>query len=276
MNVLSFHLLIESNHNRFFSGNISSVDDIEAIKAADAVILPQGCRESLYRLACRYCTHVFPNYDVFFEYPGKTGQDALFKKMGVPMPKTLSFQDASKFSNIPLPFSYPFVFKFSWGGEGKNVFLVGSSRELLQCLEKARAWEDQDKTGFVLQEYIPTDGRSLRVVVIDNNFYSYWRRVDDGGFYTNLARGAYIDHESSPDLQKRAVEMLRDFCGKTKINLAGFDFLFAARSANPAPLFLEINFCFRCHGLGGVDRYHLLLEQGIKQWLKNLSTPEPF
>ena len=187
------------------------------------------------------------------------------------MPETLSFRNTDSFINIPLPFSYPFVFKSSWGGEGKNVFLVSSPRELSHYLAKAREWEDQGKGGFVLQEYIPTDGRSLRVVVIGNNFYSYWRRVDDDGFYTNLSKGAYIDHESFPDLQKMAVKILQDFCDKSKINLAGFDFIFAARSTNPTPLFLEINFGFRCRGLGGVDQYYLLLELGIKQWLKNLS-----
>ncbi|MCK5405698.1 MAG: glutathione synthase [Desulfobulbaceae bacterium] len=266
MNVLSYHLCIEAAQNRILSGT-PSVDDIKALESSDAVILPQPCRESLYRAACRSCSQVFPNYDAFFEYQGKTGQDRLFKKMGVPYPQTFSFFDVNQFSAKASPLGFPFVFKLSWGGEGKNVFLVTSEKELAHCLVKARESEKQGEKGFLVQEYIPTGGRSLRVVVIHDRFFSYWRQDENGGFYTNLAKGAVLDHQSSPDLQEKAVHALRDFCRKTKINLAGFDFLFDEKSQDPLPLFLEINYCFRCKGLGGVGEYHKLLAQGIKEWL---------
>ena len=271
MNVLSYHLCIETDHNRVFSGDSPAAADIEAIKKADAVILPQGCKEILYRTACRHCAHVFPDYSVCYAYPVKTGQHALFKEMGVPHPLTISYQDISQFTDFPDSFLFPFVFKFSWGGEGTNVFLVRSEEDLRQCLARARKWEKQNKKGFILQEYVPTNGRSLRVVVIGNTFYSYWRQSTDAGFYTNLAKGAVVDRHSCPELQEKAVVMLKDFCPKTGINLAGFDFLFPATQKNPDPLFLEINFCFRCKGLGGVDRYHQLLEEGIRQWLSDLA-----
>lgn len=267
-NVLSYHLCIETEQNRIFSGPVPSKEDVEALKGADAVILPQGCRQSLYQAARRYCPRVFPNYDMYFKYPGKTGQHALFEKMQVPHPYTETFQALQDFSGLPASFSYPFVFKFPWGGEGANVFLVGSAQELDECLQRASQWEHEGKKGFLLQEYIPSGGRSLRVVVIDKEFYPYWRQVEDGGFYTNLARGAVIDYEAFPDLQKRAVLALRDFCGRTGINLAGFDFLFSETKNRDVPLFLEINYCFRCKGLGGVGKYHQLLEKGIKEWLQ--------
>ncbi len=167
-------------------------------------------------------------------------------------------------------FNYPFVFKFSWGGEGNNVFLIQSPKDLALCLERAREWERQGKKEFLLQEYVPTGGRSLRVVVIGNNFYSYWRKVADGGFYTNLAKGASIDRDSFPELQEKAVMALRDVCRKTGINLAGFDFLFSTQDPENTPLFLEINVCFRCRGLGGADSFNRLLVQGIREWLAQL------
>ena len=145
MRVLSFHMLIESDYNRVFSGNRPSAEDIEAIKAADAVILPQGCREILYRTARQYCDHVFPNYDVFFDYPGKTGQAALFKEMGVPHPRTFAFGGLQQFYKFECPFSFPFVFKFCWGGEGKNVFLLESADDLNQRLAMAVDLEKEGK-----------------------------------------------------------------------------------------------------------------------------------
>ncbi|MCB2184352.1 MAG: hypothetical protein KQH63_20175, partial [Desulfobulbaceae bacterium] len=270
MNILSYHLCIEADQNRIFSGITPSSEDILALQSSDAVILPQPCKESLYRAACLHCSHVFPNYDVFFEYQGKTGQNRLFQEIDVPHPQTVSFSDVNQFSVDACHLDFPFVFKLSWGGEGRNVFLVKSEKDLALCLEKARESEKSGGKGFIVQEYIDTGGRSLRVVVIHDRFISYWRQVADGGFYTNLAKGAVPDHQSAPELQEKAVCALRDFCHKTGINLAGFDFLFDAKNQDPAALFLEINFCFRCKGLGGVGEYHKLLEQGISEWLKDI------
>ena len=42
-------------------------DDLDAIRAADAVILPQGCYQSLYEMARKNCKHVFPNFDLVEE-----------------------------------------------------------------------------------------------------------------------------------------------------------------------------------------------------------------
>ncbi|MEN8199826.1 MAG: glutathione synthase, partial [Thermodesulfobacteriota bacterium] len=121
---------------------------------------------------------------------------------------------------------------------------------------------------------IPTDGRSLRVVVIGQSYYSYWRVASEDQFYTNLARGATIDHELFPHLQDKAVQEVKAFCGKSGVNLAGFDFLFSTtEEAPPPPLFLEINYCFRTKGLGGPDRYLDLLTAGIRKWLAGLPSP---
>jgi len=276
LNVLSYHLLIEAGRNRVYSGKPSE-DDVAAIQKSDAVILPQSGKKSLYRLARQYCTHVFPNYDAFFSYPGKTGQAALFKKMKVRYPETLIFESLSCFaeteSDVP---PYPFVFKFAWGGEGNNVFFVQSVPELDTCLDLAEKWEGQGKKGFVIQEYIPSASRSLRVVVMGSRFISYWRtHHDQNSFYSNISRGAEIDKDNDPDLQEAAVRELKKFCERTKINLAGFDFLFDSRQKKPKPLFLEINYFFRCHGLGGTDRYFELLVGAVNEWLAGIKADGP-
>ena len=276
LNVLSYHLLIESGRNRIYSGKPSG-EDVTEIQAADAVILPQGGKESLYRLARQYCTHVFPNYDAFFSYPGKTGQATLFKMVKVPHPHTLIFENLACFAERGKDIrTYPFVFKFAWGGEGNNVFFVQSEPELDTCLDLAKKWEGQGKKGFVIQEYIPSAGRSLRVVVIGSRFISYWRtHQDQNSFYSNISRGAEIDKDNDPDLQEDAVRELKKFCERTKINLAGFDFLFDSRQKKPTPLFLEINYFFRCHGLGGTDRYFELLVGAVNEWLAGIKTDGP-
>ena len=82
--ILSFHPLFEADQNRLCAGRDPGKEELEAIRRADAVILPQGCRESLYFMARKACPHIFPNYDARFAYPEKIGQVQLFQENRVP------------------------------------------------------------------------------------------------------------------------------------------------------------------------------------------------
>ena len=79
--ILSFHPCFNGDKNIICAGRAPTEDDLNLIRSADAVILPQGCNESLYKLAKKNCKSVFPNYDARFKYPGKIGQIELFNKM---------------------------------------------------------------------------------------------------------------------------------------------------------------------------------------------------
>jgi ribosomal protein S6--L-glutamate ligase len=273
LNVLSYHLLLETNNNR--PGAVVDASEIAAMKKADAIILPQGCKKELYQAARRHCSHVFPDYDAFYRFPGKTGQIDLFQQFKVPHPASLVFATLASFkqqSSVDL-LNYPVVFKFSWGGEGRNVFLLENEDQLNKCLQLSAKYEKEEKRGFIIQEYIPVNGRSLRVVVMADKFISYWRcHEKENNFYSNLARGAVIDRYSEPEMQEAAIRELKKFCAQSKINLAGFDFIFDPRQARPVPLFLEINYFFRCHGLGGPDGYLQLLVKAVREWLSRINS----
>ena len=200
--------------------------------------------------------------------------------MNAACPKTEAFLNMRAFTNrwdrLPerLPFDYPFVFKFPWGGEGDAVYLIESFSALERVIQMATAYETAGQAGFLLQEFIPAENRSLRVVVIGETFISYWRVLKEGnGFYASLAKGAEIDTKSDPDLQDIARASVSAFCEKTGINLAGFDLLFPATTragVRRESLFLEINYFFGRQGLGGSERYYTLLKAEIEKWLDGL------
>ncbi len=241
--------------------------ELAAIKSATAVILPQGCRESLYRMARQHCTNIFPNYDARFDYSGKIGQIRLFEEKNIPHPKTFCYRRINEFVSCPTELPFPLVFKFDWGGEGDTVFLIHSFSELEYSLEQAKIFEKSGQSGFLLQEYIPFQHRSLRVAVIGNRFISYWRVQNDfNSFHSNISKGAEIDYVSDPNLQEIAIHALKSFCKETKINLAGFDFLF---SSDNKPLFLEINYFFGRQGLGGSEKFYQILDEEIRTWIGN-------
>ena len=275
--ILSFHPCFIGDKNIICAGREPDYKDINAIKKADAVILPQGCKKSLYKAAKNNTSHIFPDYDAKFGYPGKIGQIKLFKKTKTKHPQTETFNKVKNFTDkfdhtfSKLPIHLPLVFKFDWGGEGDTVFLINSVSELDSMLKKAVEYEKTGQSGFMIQKFVPSLNKSLRVVVIGQKLISYWRILNkDDLCSTSIKHGAYIDHDADPDLQHAACMAAKLFCKNTSINLAGFDFLFASKNIRDIPFFLEINYFFGRKGLGGSENYYHILVKEIKKWLNNI------
>lgn len=275
--ILSFHPMITADRNIICAGRDPGQKDLTAIRQADAVILPQGCRKTLCKMAITHCPHVFPDYRARFEFPGKIGQSQLFTSLDLPYPYTeffVSIEDflnKTEYPNQTSKFDFPFVFKFDWGGEGNTVFYVDSPAEFEKIIEKTASFERTGHCGFLIQQLIPTDGRSLRVVVIGQKRIAYWRvPTCQDRFGTALSGGAEIDRDSDPDMQADGINIVDRLCHKTGINLAGVDLIFPAYSKNSSPLFLEINYFFGRTGIGGSDRFYAILESEVQKWLQKI------
>jgi ribosomal protein S6--L-glutamate ligase len=273
--IVSYHPFFEADKNIICAGREPDDQDLAAIRAADAVVLPQGCYQSLYEMARENCANIFPNFDARFKCAGKIGQTRLFQEINVPHPKTTIYSQLDSFyghhSDGQTALGFPKVFKFDWGGEGDHVYLITSPTELEEALQIAADFEKAGRAGFLIQEYIPSGNRALRVVVIGQTYISYWRIQDDiENFRSGVAQGAAIDAEAEPDLQQFAVASVKGFCNKTGINLAGFDVIYSADTKKKLPLFLEINYYFGRRGLGGSEKFYKLLNSEILNWLDNL------
>jgi len=231
----------------------------------------------LYEMARGNCANVFPNYDAKFKYPGKTGQIKLFRKFKICHPSTEIYPDVASFQikydrqSCSLTRRYPFVFKLNWGGEGDTVYLVNSSEYLKKILNQTAEFEKSGQSGFLLQTYIPSNNRTLRVVAVGQRLISYWRiQHNTANFHASLSKGAAIDSESEPGLQQKAVAVVKELCQKTGINLAGFDVIFSAEDGDPNPMLLEINYFFGRKGLGGSEAYYRILQAEIQAWLDGI------
>ncbi len=270
--ILSFHPVFVGDQNILCAGRDPGEEERTAIWQAQAVILPQGCRESLYSMASQGPAPVFPDYQARFRYPGKLGQASLFKKASIPHPETLIFPTLKTFRELSIkqnpPFDFPWVFKFDWGGEGHTVYLLKAWQDLDQAVEKAALFEETGQCGFVIQKFIPCGQRCLRAVVLHEKIILYWKiSAIESPVMTGMRQGASIDHQVDADVKKQAIAATRNLCKKTGINLAGLDLIFPEN--NTGPLFLEINHYFGRRGLGGSDNYYRLLTHAINDWLKS-------
>ena len=270
--ILSFHPIIEGDRNIICAGREPDEADLAAIRAADAVILPQGCTEALYRMARRNCPQVFPNLDVRFDFPGKCGQIRLFERYGVDHPKTRVFESTAGYHRAPLEIEMPAVVKFDWGGQGDTVYKICCEDELAAVIGEAAAYESTGQKGFLIQPLVDAGRRSLRVSAVGTRFVSYWRiQPPDAPFGAGVADGAAIDSRSDPALQMAGVEAARRFCCRTGLQLAGFDFIFdrdGVHAPPELPLMLEINYYFGRSGLGGSEQFYRILKEEVDLWLK--------
>jgi ribosomal protein S6--L-glutamate ligase len=272
-NVLSMHPVIEGDAF-YWDRSVWDKNLFAAIKGASAIILPQTVTRELYCLCTKMCPHVFPNYDLRFQWEGKMGDTLAFWAYGIKHPRTLVFPKVETLlgehpdmdHKVPELPPYPFVLKGARGGEGRQVWLLENAAELAAKIQTLRQFELQGSSGFVIQEYIPDLERDLRVVVIGSQVCSYWRRAQ--GFLHNVAQGGGIDAESDQDLQAAGREKVWQFCRRSGINLAAFDLVFPAGEADP--VFLEINYTFGRTGLGGAEKFYILLRDAVDRWLLRL------
>lgn len=264
--------------NLLCAGREPNEKEINAMRYAKAVILPQGASWPLYAAARKHCAYIFPNYDARFAFSGKIGQARLFWQTSAPFPATECFASIAEYQQRDTvsglsSFKFPLVFKFNWGGQGDTVFLAHNTKELERLLEKAETYQRTGQYGFLLQEFIPCGNKSLRVVIIYRELIAYWRIHSGTGieaFKANLSTGARHEAHADPQRTQAAIAAARAFCQQTDINLAGFDFIFAENEQTIKPLFLEINYYFGRRGLGGSEAYYALLTAQIQRWLDDL------
>ncbi len=195
--IASLHPCIIKDINILCAGRLLTVEEKKRLAKAWAVVVPQGVTAEVYKECRRLVPRVFPNYDLRFPLEGKVGDALLFEYFQVPHPRTLIFKSREAlFENYPdlemlpsLLSAYPLVLKANQGGEGAFVFLISSKQELIEKLDLLPKGPMHSE-GFVLQERIDHGGKDLRVVVLFDTIYAYWRvQTNPNVFLTNREPG---------------------------------------------------------------------------------------
>ena len=261
--ILSFHPCLTADAQVILGDRALGAEDLSLIRRAKAILLPQSCPEFLYR-ACRDSSAMlFPNYDKRYSRPGKVGQDRLFEEMGWPRPRTFRWDSIETFRQAH---SFPFLIKRDTSHEGDGVYLIKDPSDLQSALEEIERKRD---SVFLSQEWIPSEGNVLRVVLLGRKTITYWKRPSESGDrITTVNRGAQVDAAWKPDLQEKGASLAREISRDSGINLAALDFVLPLTSHDPEPLLLEINYYFGRRGLGGSLRYYRLLCDAAREWLE--------
>ena len=157
--ILSFHPCFDAHVQIILGDRRLDFQDLELIRGAEAIILPQGCPEDLFQACIDSGAHIFPDYAIRFKYPGKMGQCFLFKDFGLPHPKTLRWPAVKEFKKVYPdieihPHKLPFLVKDNKSHEAHGVFIVKDSLSLSEALDYLIHHEKSGLSGFVTQDLV--------------------------------------------------------------------------------------------------------------------------
>ena len=275
--ILSFHPRVKGHVNlRLTLKGLFSDNEAGLMASARAIVVTQSIKAHQYEFCRAHCSRLFPDYTHRFGFEGKYANIALFRKFNAPHPGTACYESVDNFkvrhfkNQEPL-MPFPFVLKGDRGGGGWAVFLIKDRGDLLGCLEILNDKRLHATRRFIAQAFVSHGGSDLRVVVVGRTVKAYWRcQHKPGEFRNNVGRGAVINYDLDPELRKKGIRCVKDFCSRTGINLAAFDVLFDRSRPEPEPLLSEINFLFGRKGLGGSPPFYELLNQAVRQWAREL------
>lgn len=190
---------------------------------------------------------------------------------GIPMPATYLAASGEEGKKILERITYPIVMKMPHGTQGKGVMFADSYSAAVSLLDAMVAL----KQPIIIQEFIDTEGRDIRAVVVgDKVVASMFRIAEEGEKRANIHAGAkgeacILDAKT----QKIAIETAR--CLGAEI--CAVDIL---ESPTRGPLMIELNLSPGLQGITsvtGIDVADIIaryLYDRTKQWQNNATIGE--
>lgn len=271
--ILSFHPCITADRQVILGSRAPDRREAELAARAEAVVLPQTCPESLFRLCREGGAPCFPSYDLRFAYPGKVGQARLFRERRLPHPETCIWSPMDALvrtvrASGSLPHRLPFFIKTDSDHEGRGIRLVRSSEEVMSALDELARRKGRTCEGVVTQSLVHTEGGVLRAVILGRRVVTYWKWGASAVTPASVSRGARIDPSWRPDLQQMGRTLALEVHQDLGVDLAALDMVFDMTAPSPRPLVLEINHVFGRRGLGGSETYYRMLFEAVCEWLQ--------
>lgn len=132
----------------------------------------------------------FPNSAAVWFYEDKIRQQWLFEKHNIRAIKSfISFskEETLDFLNCC---DYPIVSKEATNSGSEGVFLLKKQKQAERFCHKIfgaghkvhSSTYLRQKNYVLLQEFIPSDGFDLRIIIIGNNYFGYYRQIPQGDF----------------------------------------------------------------------------------------------
>ncbi len=135
-------------------------------------------------------------------------------------------------------FKYPAILKDTHGKKGKNVYLVKSSKETKELIQK------NIDIKFMLQEFIQSE-KEIRIIFVGDKVIPLgMEKINDNSVIKNIAKGAT---GKAYKLNNEEIEIAKKCKTISKLDIGGIDLIkskdnkYYVLEINRAPVFLEFN-----------------------------------
>ncbi len=162
----------------------------------------------------------------------KLDQHIRLTEVGVPMPRWAIAHTPENLLATAKSIGFPVVCKVAFGTHGKGVFFAPTQETFLPIVDYLAV---RDGNPVIIEEYIETDRRDLRVFVLNGRILAAMERVaKPGDIRANTSIGGTGTHvELSPDETALAIRAAHTF----NLEICGVDILRSPRG----PLVIEVN-----------------------------------
>ena len=157
---------------------------------------------------------------------------------GLPVPATIAGGDPEELAGAAASLSFPVVVKQRRSRMGVGVIRCASRDHLESVLDSL--WRVGDE--LIVQEFVPTDGRSLRLLVVGDRTVAAGLFVaPQGDWRSNAARGGSAEPYRASDAEQ---ELARSAARAVGLGVCGVDLLPGAKTVvgevNPTPGFRRL------------------------------------
>lgn len=187
---------------------------------------------------------------------------------GIPMPATYLAASGEEGRRILEKVRYPVVMKMPRGTQGKGVMFADSYSAAISLLDAMVAL----KQPIIIQEFIDTDGRDIRAIVVgDKVVASMFRIAEEGEKRANIHAGAKGE---ACILDKKTQKVAVDTAKVVGAEICAVDLLESVRG----PLMIEVNLSPGLQGITaatGIDVADIIakhLYERTKQWKSSSGT----
>ncbi len=170
----------------------------------------------------------FPSWRSYWHYDDKVAQYLLFKRKGVPTPRTFVFFDRDDALQFTRRADYPLVYKSAHGAGSANVGILAGKGAAATYVKKAFGrgvrtfFRSERQTGYVMfQEFLPGNPGDYRLVCYGDSLICGFFRLNRAGKPFASGSGEF----STPDLPSDLLEFAADAQGKFGYDVMSYDIL---------------------------------------------------
>jgi glutathione synthase/RimK-type ligase-like ATP-grasp enzyme len=147
-------------------------------------------RRKYYLLEHHLNKRCYPSYKDLLLYEDKILETYLSQIYHFPFIKTHVYNSRDEALQAADLFNYPLISKVVPASGSIGVELIGSKRQCISLIKKSFSKSGRkthlpyaiQKNYVYFQDYVPNDGYDLRVIVIGNLVFGYYRKVLEGDF----------------------------------------------------------------------------------------------